>query len=189
MLKRLIIYILNSCFGCLLLIHIVIYIYVAKASTLVYSARMTTSTRFAVAVHVLTSIALQKGKPVPSDMLANSVNTHPTVIRRILSTLNSSGLTTAQLGKGGGALLCLSPSKITLLDIYKSMENDLIFATHRVPPNNDCIVGRNILPILSTVMNEAQKALEDKLNNILLSEVVFDVAERGITHGGALISL
>ena len=150
---------------------------------------MTTSTRFAVAVHVLTSIALQKGKPVPSDMIASSVNTHSTVIRRILSMLNSSGLTTAQLGKGGGALLSLSPDNITLLDIYKSMENDLIFSTHRAPPNNGCIVGRNILPILTPVMNEAQLALEQKLENILLSEIVSGVAERGETHGGVLINL
>ena len=150
---------------------------------------MTTSTRFAVAVHVLTSIALQKGKPVPSDMIASSVNTHSTVIRRILSMLNSSGLTTAQLGKGGGALLSLSPDNITLLDIYKSMENDLIFATHRAPPNHDCIVGRNILPILTPVMNEAQLALEQKLENISLSEIVSGVNERGEAHGGVLINL
>jgi Rrf2 family protein len=150
---------------------------------------MTTSTRFAVAVHVLTSIALQKGKPVPSDMIASSVNTHSTVIRRILSMLNSSGLTTAQLGKGGGALLNISPENITLLDIYKSMENDLIFATHRAHPNNDCIVGRNILPILTPVMDEAQNALEQKLNNVSLSEIVSAVSERGITHGGFLNSL
>jgi len=150
---------------------------------------MTTSTRFAVAVHTLTSIALQKGKPVPSEMIANSVNTHSTVIRRILSMLNASGLTTAQLGKGGGALLNRSPDKITLLDIYKSMENDLIFATHRAVPSQDCIVGRNILPILTPVMNEAQLALEKKLNNISLSEIVANVIERGITHGGKLITL
>jgi len=141
---------------------------------------MTTSTRFAVAVHTLTSIALQKGKPVPSEMIANSVNTHSTVIRRILSMLNASGLTTAQLGKGGGALLNRSPDKITLLDIYKSMENDLIFATHRAVPS---------LPILTPVMNEAQLALEKKLNNISLSEIVANVIERGITHGGKLITL
>ncbi len=150
---------------------------------------MTTSTRFAVAVHILTSIALQKGKPVPSDMIASSVNTHSTVIRRILSMLNSSGLTTAQLGKGGGALLSTSPDNITLLDIYKSMENDLIFATHRVPPNNDCIVGRNILPILTPVMDEAQLALEQQLGNTLLSEIVSGVTERGESHGGVLIDL
>jgi Rrf2 family protein len=150
---------------------------------------MTTSTRFAVAVHVLTSIALQKGRPVPSDMIANSVNTHSTVIRRILSMLNSSGLTTSQLGKGGGALLSISPESITLLDIYKSMENDLIFATHRVPPNHECIVGRNILPILVPVMDEAQAALEQKLGKISLSEIVSDVADRGVTHGGVLINL
>ena len=150
---------------------------------------MTTSTRFSVAVHVLTSIALQKGKPVPSDIIASSVNTHSTVIRRILSMLNSSGLTTAQLGKGGGALLSIAPEQITLLDIYKSMENDLIFATHRAPPNDDCIVGRNILPILLPVLDDAQKALEQQLNNTSLADIVASVTERSITHGGFLISL
>jgi len=150
---------------------------------------MSTSTRFAVAVHVLTSIALQKGKPVPSDMIADSANSHPTVIRRILGMLNSAGITTAQLGKGGGALLTKPSKTITLLDIYKSVEADLLFATHRSTPNQDCIIGRNILPILTLTMDEAQLALERKLKSVTLRDIASAVLKRGKIHGGLFIHL
>ncbi|MFK4754407.1 Rrf2 family transcriptional regulator [Oceanobacter antarcticus] len=150
---------------------------------------MSTSTRFAVSVHVLTAIALQQGRPVPSDMIADSTNTHATVIRRILSMLNSAGITKARLGKGGGALLAKPASLITLLDIYQAVERETLFSTHRSSPNEKCMVGRNILPILAVTLNEAQSALEETLSAVSLEQIATNVIERGKTHGGLFINL
>src|ERR1700737_2351834 len=63
---------------------------------------MPTSTRFVVAVHTL---AINSGPPMRSQDIASSANTNPTVIRSLLSRLSEAGLTTSQLGTGGGALL------------------------------------------------------------------------------------
>jgi len=150
---------------------------------------MSTSTRFAVAAHVLTVITLQEGKPVPSDMIADSANSHATVIRRILSMLNSARITKAQLGKGGGALLAKSPDVITLLDIYKAVEKDSLFSTHRSAPNDECMIGRNILPVLTPILNEAQLALETKLESVSLRQVATDIIERGKISGGLFIQM
>jgi outer membrane protein TolC len=49
---------------------------------------MPTSTRFAVAVHALTALAVGDGKPMRSEDLAYSANTSPVVIRGLLSRLN-----------------------------------------------------------------------------------------------------
>nr|WP_254900138.1 Rrf2 family transcriptional regulator [Serratia marcescens] len=43
---------------------------------------MSTSTRFAVAIHILTNITLCRGQTVRSEDIARSVNTNPTVVRR-----------------------------------------------------------------------------------------------------------
>ena len=71
---------------------------------------MSTSTRFAVAIHILTNITLCRGQTVRSEDIARSVNTNPTVVRRILGALAEAGLTYSQMGQGGGALLALRPA-------------------------------------------------------------------------------
>src|ERR1700675_2707577 len=104
---------------------------------------MPTSTRFAVAVHSLASMAICGDKPIRSEDLASSANTNATVIRSLLSRLSDAGLTTSQMGTGGGALLAKPPAQIRLLDVYLAVEDSEIFAMHRCPPNQACPVGRN----------------------------------------------
>ena len=58
---------------------------------------MNTSSKFVVATHILTALAGRKeyfceGTVTKSDYLAESVNTNPVVIRRILGMLNQAGL-------------------------------------------------------------------------------------------------
>jgi Rrf2 family protein len=147
---------------------------------------MSTSSRFAVAVHVLTALALQEGRPVTSEQVAGSVKTNPSVIRRLLSMLADAGLTTAQLGTGGGALLARAPEQISLLDVYRAVEEPDLFAVHRTPPDSSCMVGRNILPVLAETTCRAQKAMEAELAGVTLTDVVRDVVARGKIHGGKL---
>ena len=54
---------------------------------------MPTSTRFAVAVHMLTALAVSDGAPLRSEDLAYSVSTGAVVIRGLLSRLSDAGLT------------------------------------------------------------------------------------------------
>ena len=99
---------------------------------------MPTSTRFAVAVHALTALAVNGGKPLRSEELAYSANTSPVVIRGLLSKLSEAGLTKSQLGAGGGALLAKPAKRIRLLDVYESVENPELFSVHRTPPCATC---------------------------------------------------
>ncbi|MBX9874457.1 MAG: Rrf2 family transcriptional regulator, partial [Beijerinckiaceae bacterium] len=95
---------------------------------------MPTSTRFAVATHILTALAFSDGKPLRSEDIANSANTGAVVIRGLLSRLAEAGLTRSQLGSGGGALLAKKPDEIRLLDVYRAVEDTELFAVHRQPP-------------------------------------------------------
>src|SRR5258708_40194767 len=79
---------------------------------------MPTSTRFAVAVHTLTALAVSDGAPLRSEDLAYSVNTGAVVIRGLLSRLSEAGLTRSQLGAGGGAPFARSRQKIRRPDGY-----------------------------------------------------------------------
>ena len=73
---------------------------------------MPTSTRFVVAVHTLTGLAVGDGRPMRSEDIAYSVNTNAVVIRGLLSRLSESGLTKSQLGTGGGTLLAKPAAEI-----------------------------------------------------------------------------
>lgn len=139
---------------------------------------MPTSSRFAVAVHILTAVALHKDQPVTSELMAKSASTNPAVIRRILSMLNEAGMSRAQLGQGGGALLARPAESISLLDVYRAVESEELFALHRSHPDPDCPVGSTIQPILSGIIEKAQHALEAELSKVTIADVTHEVEER-----------
>jgi Rrf2 family protein len=140
---------------------------------------MPTSTRFAVAVHTLAALAVNAGKPVRSEDLANSVNTGAVVIRGLLSRLNDAGLTKSQLGAGGGALLAKPVKKIRLLDVYKAVEDTELFSLPRTQPCMACPVGANIQEAMHPVLERARKALEAELSKYTIADIAAEVARLG----------
>lgn len=121
---------------------------------------MSTSTRFAVAIHILTNITLCRGQTVRSEDIARSVNTNPTVVRRILGALAEAGLTYSQMGQGGGALLARPAEAISLLDVYRAVEDQPYFMLHRTRPNDACYIGHAITPVLEQEFARVGHALE-----------------------------
>ncbi len=137
---------------------------------------MPTSTRFAVATHILTALAITDGKPLRSEDLAVSVNTGAVVIRGLLSRLADAGLTRSQLGSGGGALLAKAAAEIRLLDVYRAVEDTELFAVHRSPPCAECPVGANILGAINPVLARAQNAMEAELGKTTIAQIAESVA-------------
>ena len=137
-----------------------------------------TNTRFAVAVHVLTLLAQNGGEPVTSEYVAGSVNTNPSLVRRLLGALARAGLTTSQLGAGGGALLARAPSEITLRDVWRAVDEGELFALHRERANPQCPVGRNIQAALTAHFDSATRALEASLARTTIADVLRDVSRQ-----------
>ncbi len=133
---------------------------------------MPNSSRFAIAVHVLTLLARYSGQPVKSGFLAESVNTNPVVIRRLLCALAQGGLVVSQTGAAGGTWLARPPEQISLWEIYRIVELGPLFALHRQQPNQHCLVGRHIEEVLSDI----QKDTETALAQVLTQTSVMDVA-------------
>lgn len=140
---------------------------------------MPTSTRFAVAVHVLTALAVNGDKPLRSEDLAYSANTGAVVIRGLLSRLGGAGLTRSQMGAGGGALLAKPAQEIRLLDVYQAVEDTELFSLHRTPPCKNCAVGGNILEAIQPILNRARHALEEELAQSTIADVAAEVARLG----------
>ena len=133
---------------------------------------MSTNSRFAVAVHVLSLMAWSGEEPLKSEQVAESVNTHPVVIRRMLLELAEAGLVVCKTGSLGGSRLATDPAKTTLLDIYRALQNGGVFSLHRQPPSRDCPVGVNIETVLGEVLLEVDSAVEQVLGKITINDVV-----------------
>lgn len=133
---------------------------------------MLSSSRFMVAIHVLSMLARKPDAgPVCSSIIAQSVNTNPVVIRRLMSQLEKGGLVSSVAGRAGGFLLNRGACDMTLADIYSAVEDDAVFRMHKVDPDADCPVAAQIGKILGPKLRMAELALTASLKSTKLSEV------------------
>ena len=139
---------------------------------------VSTSSRFAVAIHILTLVTLAREESVTSEYIASSVNTNPVVIRRVLGALRRTRLVTSQGGHGGGWRLSGDPRAITLRDVYRAVGEASLFPLHRQPPNPHCPVGRHIQNALSQHFAAATEAMEEDLARTTIADVLSDVQAR-----------
>lgn len=138
---------------------------------------MRPSSRFSVAIHILTLLAYVDGgeAPVTSELIAGSVNTNPVVIRRLLALLRRARLVTSRGGPGGGWRLVPPARRITLRDVYRAVEGEALFPLHAAAPNPRCPVGRTIRAALEARYAEARRALERDL-----ARTTIDALLRGV---------
>lgn len=140
---------------------------------------MNISSRFAVAIHILSVLEMNKSGISTSDYIAESVNTNPVVIRRITGMLSKAGLVEVRPGVAG-AKIKGEAKEISLLDIYRSVqvvqENNL-FAVHE-HSNDTCPVGKHIQDAIVPVFSLAQNAMERVLQEVTLQDIVESISEK-----------
>lgn len=125
-----------------------------------------------MAVHAVTALAHQDERWVSSDAIARSVNTNPVVIRRILGALRKARLVRSQPGKAGGAQLARPAEQITLLDVFRAVEAQGVFAFPRKPGHPHCPVGGNMRRLLTPVFADSQRALERALSQTTIADLL-----------------
>jgi len=139
---------------------------------------MARNCRFAVAVHVITVLAMNRERPATSDWIASSVNTNAVVVRRILSALSKAGLVKSQRGIAGGSVLAREPEAISLLDLHRAVDELEPPPTHNQTPNAACPVGAHIVPVLIDIISRAEQAKEAELAKISVADVVTQIRAR-----------
>jgi Rrf2 family protein len=130
------------------------------------------SCRFSFAVHVMAVLAVEGGECCPSSRLAETVNTNPVVIRRLLLELHHAGLIKTRRGPQGGAVLSRSPQRITLLQIQAAVDPPELFGMHPNPPSVECPVGRKIEDVMEYIQRRATRSYTQELRKITLQDVV-----------------
>lgn len=121
----------------------------------------------------------QRGEPATSEQMADSINTNPVVVRRILGDLREANLVETRRGVGGGVRLARKPETITLRHVYEAVDQDCeLIALHPNPPSQSCMVGAHIEGFLREVFGEAEEALKQRLAAVTVADLNLELARR-----------
>ncbi|MCS4454154.1 Rrf2 family transcriptional regulator [Clostridium botulinum] len=140
---------------------------------------MKISSRFSVAVHILSILSMEDKNLCTSEWIAGSVNTNPVVIRRVMGMLKRAGLVNVIAGTGGAYLL-KDLDQITLLDVYRAVDvvkEGELFQFHD-SPNINCPIGANIQSVMEGVLLNAQEAMEQVLENVTMEYIVTGIRKK-----------
>lgn len=134
---------------------------------------MRSSERFAVSIHILTYIEIfGKSSRVTSDILSQSINTNPVIVRNILGLLKKAELIKVARGAGGGISI---RDDITYLDVYRAVEENQNPVNYHTDTNKMCPVGRNINNVLSVRMEKAQESFCKELERYTIRDTAEEI--------------
>lgn len=154
----------------------------ARTSIRNYICYMSRSTRFSVALHVLTHL-VDRAEPQTSEHLARCVGTNPVVVRRTLAGLREAGLVSSARGIGGGWALAQDPHRISLHDIYVGLGERLVRGIDvtgpgvRSAPGSACRIQRAVSSTLDAFLEDAESLLAERLADITLATLAARVRE------------
>lgn len=129
------------------------------------------------AVHILAYIDIYHDSDLSSTAIAASVESNPALVRRLMGALRRGGLLATQQGSATPKL-SRTPATITLLDVYRAVEDDgnLLHVDDKTNPR--CIVGGNIQETLREAYAEVQTAAEKQMAQMTLAKLIDDILAR-----------
>lgn len=130
------------------------------------------------AVHVLTYIDIfQDDGDLSSNSIALSIESNPSLVRRLMSALVKAGLLVTQPGIAAPSL-SKPTAEISLLEVYHAVEDDhsLLHVDEKTNPN--CPVGANIQGALNDAYAKVQAQAEQSMAEITLDQIVDDIQVR-----------
>ncbi len=139
---------------------------------------MQITSKFTIAVHILTAIDYFKDSAVTSGFLAASVGANAVIVRGVMGELKAAGLIAVSRGRTGIAL-ARPLSDMTLYDVYTAVgaAEDSLFRFHD-SPNPQCPVGRNIHAALDGRLAAAEQAMASSLRAMTVADVAADIQNR-----------
>src|SRR5258705_6429965 len=132
---------------------------------------MTTNSRMASAVHIMSFVAYAGDEGTTSEAVAKSFDTNPVVVRKILKLLEREGLVTLRQGRHGGVCLRHSASRIRLDQIYKAVESESGVFSMRSQVHERCVVAQAMKRSLGPIFTAANDAVEQALGKTSLAEL------------------
>jgi DNA-binding IscR family transcriptional regulator len=137
---------------------------------------MSASSRLTTAVHALCWLELARrgGRPtLTSAEIADSLASHPVLVRRTLAPLRDHGLLEVTgRGPGAGWRLTRAAAEVTLADLHSALAEQAPFDLHPHDPKQTCPVGYGIRPVLGDVYAEVDTAIKTTLGNRTVADIL-----------------
>jgi len=129
--------------------------------------------KFSIALHILTYIT-ETNNTVTSELLAKSVGTNASHIRKILALLKDADIIESQQGKKG-IVLKIKANELSLDKIYFGVypEKELLHVHDTANP--DCPVGATIKEALLPIFKESERQLILNLKSKTLKSLIEDI--------------
>lgn len=132
------------------------------------------SNKLSDGVHILAYVEIFKDGDLSSKAIAGSIESNPSLVRRMMSRLNKAGLLTSQPGVVAPKL-GRPASEITLLDVYRAIEDNQNLLHIDEKTNPKCIVGGNIQETLTGIYQQIQSDAEESMAKVTLQYIIEDI--------------
>ena len=117
--------------------------------------------------------------PMTSEEIAASVGTNASYIRKVTGLLKKKGIIESKRGVSGFRL-AVDPGQLPLSDVYQAVSGTdqvHVFDLHQ-NPNDQCIVGKYIKPVLSDVFRGVEEKAEQELRDTTLADCIDSMREQ-----------
>lgn len=129
------------------------------------------------AVHILAFVEIFRGGDTSSATIAGSIESNPSLVRRLIAQLARAGLLATRPGVSG-ATLARPAEAISLLDVYRAIDDSQQLLHVDPKTNMACPVGANIQATLDGVYARVQKAAEAEMAAVSLAAIIQELRSR-----------
>lgn len=132
------------------------------------------SNKLSDGVHILAYVDICQDGDLSSAAIASSIESNPSLVRRMMSRLKKAGLLDSQPGVVAPKL-GRPADQISLLDVYLAIEDNRNLLHVDEKTNPQCIVGGNIQETLTDIYQKIQDNAEDNMSKISLQDIIDDI--------------
>ncbi len=136
---------------------------------------MRASSNFTKAIHICLFLNLKEGDLKSSTQLAESVDTNPVVVRRLVALLRNAGIVGSVAGVKGGFYLAIDPASINLWTIYQAVREEELFTRPKV--NDNCDISCNLELLVHDTFDAAEMSMRAELEPVTIASLSSDLTE------------
>lgn len=133
-------------------------------------AEMRQDNKLSRMLHMLLHMA-RHNSVYTSEQIAVMLGTNSAVVRRTLAGLRDAGFVTSEKGHHGGWRIAVDLRDISLLDIYRAVGVNQLFAIGGGEQHPECAVEAAVNQALGNVLDEAEQALLARFAEITLENL------------------
>ncbi len=128
-----------------------------------------TNTRFSIALHIMTLLAVDEQAWLTSGHIARSLGIQASAVRKEIQDLKEAGLVACREGKYGGIRLARPASGIRLSEIYNCVSPGHLFEKIN-RPDQGCFIGKQINLQLDELFLALNTAFFGELKRLSLAQ-------------------